>query len=211
MPDFLDRHWADPGVHADVLGLRSQFLLEKDEEKAPSPDAWREDSETALRSSTLAYINWLMDNDSKCTPLKSLQGKIWKEGYAGGELKSEVYPDVAPAFIRWKDQKKIISIFSSGSVQAQQLLFANTTGGDLTPLIRGYFDTTIGPKRDAESYKKIASGLGFSPGNILFVSDTVEELNAARQAGMETALCARGNAMAKADYKVICTFHDLGF
>jgi enolase-phosphatase E1 len=211
MQDFLERHWAEPAVRADIEGLRNQYRL--DQEKTPQPLLWREDTEAVLRDSALGYINWLMDNDSKCTPLKSLQGKIWKEGYAGGELKSEVYPDVAPAFARWSGQKKIISIFSSGSVQAQQLLFANTTAGDLTPLIRGYFDTTTGPKRHAESYSKIAAALDLSVANALFVSDTVEELDAARQAGMKTALCVRASNSSSptTNHKLIRTFDELAF
>jgi enolase-phosphatase E1 len=132
-----------------------------------------------------------MDQDRKSTGLKSLQGKIWEEGYRSGELKGEVYPDVLPALERWGKQGIDIAIFSSGSVQAQRSLFRNSVAGDLTRFIRAYFDTTTGPKREPESYARIAAALERSPGTVLFVSDIGAELDAARAAGMQTALCVR--------------------
>ena len=132
-----------------------------------------------------------MDQDRKSTGLKSLQGKIWEEGYRSGELKGEVYPDVLPALERWRKQGIDIAIFSSGSVQAQRSLFRNSVAGDLTRFIRAYFDTTTGPKREPESYGRIAAALERSPPEVLFVSDIAAELDAARAAGMQTALCVR--------------------
>lgn len=209
MQGFLERHWDEPEVRADSDCLLKQFLL--DREKTPEVPLFLEDTEVALRASVLKYANWLMDRDSKITPLKSLQGKIWHEGYASGELKSEVFPDVYPAFVRWREQKKLISIFSSGSVLAQQLLFANTKSGDLSDFIHGYFDTSTGPKREPESYRKIAEALSLPTANIVFVSDTVEELDAARLAGMETAWCVREDPIAATSHKPIRTFDELVF
>ena len=103
-----------------------------------------------------AYGAWLIDSDSKCSAWKSLQGKIWREGYRTGDLRGEVYPDVPPAFARWSRQGKTISIFSSGSVLAQKLLFGSTAAGDLTGFLSAYFDTTTGPKNAPESYLRIA-------------------------------------------------------
>jgi enolase-phosphatase E1 len=137
------------------------------------------------------YLEFLIEVDRKSTPLKSLQGKIWQMGYETGELKGEVYPDVLPAFERWKSDGKTIAIFSSGSILAQKLIFGYSTAGNLNPYISAYFDTTTGPKREAVSYRKIAEALGFSPVEILFVSDIVEELDAAREAGMMTVLLIR--------------------
>ena len=97
-----------------------------------------------------------------------------------------------PAFERWTKAGKSIAIFSSGSVQAQRNLFANTTAGDLSSFVTGYFDTTTGPKREFESYRTIASALHRGPHEILFISDVAAELDAARAAGMRTALCVRG-------------------
>jgi len=180
--DFLEQHADDPAVRADIALLRAEYTAES----AQSRDipSWNPE----------AYVYWLMDRDSKSTGLKSLQGRIWEGGYRSGELKGkgEVYPDVRPAFERWRKGGKEIAIFSSGSVQAQRNLFANTTAGDLSSFLTGYFDTTTGPKRDAGSYRKIAATLHHSPNEILFVSDVAAELDAARAAAMWTALCVRG-------------------
>ena len=133
-----------------------------------------------------------MDRDRKSTGLKSLQGRIWEDGYRSGDLKGEVYPDVLPALERWRRQGIDIAIFSSGSVQAQRSLFRNSVAGDLTRFIRAYFDTTTGPKREPESYTRIAAALEHSPSDVFFISDIEAELDAARAAGMRTALCVRG-------------------
>jgi enolase-phosphatase E1 len=152
-----------------------------------------------------------MDRDRKSTGLKSLQGKIWEEGYRAGELKSEVYPDVLPALERWRRRGIDIAIFSSGSVQAQRSLFRQTTAGDLTRFIHDYFDTTTGPKTSAESYTRIAAALEHAPADLLFVSDIAAELDAARTAGMRTALCMRGVEMRSSAgaHPVIHTFDQL--
>ena len=136
-----------------------------------------------------------MDQDRKSTGLKSLQGKIWEEGYRSGDLKGEVYPDVLPALERWRKEGIDIAIFSSGSVQAQRSLFRNSVAGDLTRFIKAYFDTTTGPKREPESYRRIAAALERSPSEVLFVSDIGAELDAARAAGMQTALCVRTGSL----------------
>ncbi len=133
-----------------------------------------------------------MDQDRKSPGLKSLQGKIWEEGYRSGELQGEVYPDVLPALERWHQEGIDVAIFSSGSVQAQRSLFRSTAAGDLTRLIRDYFDTTTGPKNSPESYRRIAAALERTPAEVRFLSDVTGELDAARAAGMQTALCVRG-------------------
>jgi len=133
----------------------------------------------------------LMDRDVKSTPLKTLQGLIWKDGYERGELRGVVFPDVAPALERWRRDGRGVRIFSSGSVLAQRLLFSTCADGDLTRFIDGYFDTTTGPKKDAASYAAIASAFQLEPPRILFVSDAVDELDAARAAGMNTRLAVR--------------------
>ena len=164
----------------DIALLRAEYAAEP---RSPDLPAWNPE----------AYVYWLMDRDRKSTALKALQGRIWEAGYRAGELKGkgEVYPDVRPALERWHAAGKTIAIFSSGSVQAQRDLFANTTAGDLSAFLSAYFDTTTGPKREAISYRKIATAVGRSPRDILFVSDVVAELDAARAAEMRTALCLR--------------------
>jgi enolase-phosphatase E1 len=141
--------------------------------------------------SFLPYIDWLIDQDRKLTPLKALQGKIWAEGYARGELRGEVYPDVPAALKRWQSQQKTMAIFSSGSVLAQKLLFAHTQAGDLTAWISAFFDTNLGSKIDPESYKNIANSLKRGPWEINFISDVVRELDAANAAGFHVLLCER--------------------
>jgi enolase-phosphatase E1 len=136
-------------------------------------------------------VNWLIDRDRKSTGLKSLQGKIWKQGYSDGTLKAQLFADVRPALERWRRAGLKISIFSSGSSLAQKLLFAHTEAGDLTRFIDNYFDTTVGSKTDAASYRQIASALSLPAQEILFISDVVPELEAAGAAGMRTLLCVR--------------------
>jgi enolase-phosphatase E1 len=135
-------------------------------------------------------LQWI-DEDKKITPLKALQGMIWEAGYRQGDFTGHVYEDAVRNLRRWKEQGIRLYVFSSGSVQAQRLLFAYSDYGDLTPLFSGYFDTTIGAKRAAAAYEKIAAAIDIAPSHILFLSDIKEELDAARAAGMRTAWLMR--------------------
>lgn len=143
------------------------------------------------RASVEAYAEWLMSHDRKSPALKELQGYIWEEGYKSGHLVAPVYPDVPPAFERWRGAGRAIAIFSSGSVLAQRWLFRSSTAGDLTPYLQWYFDTGTGPKQDRASYARIARETSHAPGDVLFISDVVAELDAARAAGMRTTLSVR--------------------
>jgi enolase-phosphatase E1 len=151
-----------------------------------------------LEADIVSYVYWLMDRDRKSGPLKALQGRIWEQGYRDGELKGEVYPDVPDAFARWTADGVRIGIFSSGSVLAQQLLFANSTAGDLSGFLSNYFDTGVGAKGEADSYRRIVAALGVAAARVLFVSDVAKELDAAREAGLRTLLCVRPPASAPA-------------
>ncbi|PNS08351.1 acireductone synthase [Solilutibacter silvestris] len=133
---------------------------------------------------------WI-DEDRKHTALKTLQGMIWSAGYAHGDFTAPLYPDVAPALRSWHAQGHPLAVYSSGSVPAQQLLFSHSDAGDLAPLFSHYFDTEVGHKRDAGSYRVIVERLGRPPQDIVFLSDVVEELDAAREAGMRTVLLDR--------------------
>ncbi|MBI1300813.1 MAG: acireductone synthase [Alphaproteobacteria bacterium] len=135
----------------------------------------------------LRYI----EEDQKVTALKALQGMIWKEGYEAGELYGHIYDDAVRGLKRWKDQGIELYIYSSGSIEAQKLLFGNTPAGDLTPLFSGYFDTTTGSKKAAESYQKIAEEIGVSALDILFLSDSIDEINAASEIGMNVIILDR--------------------
>lgn len=206
---FLLEHGNQAEVREDITNLRSQHR--DDAPRDPDLPRWMEGSAVLELGSAAAYAAWLMDRDSKCSALKSLQGKIWQEGYRKGELHGEVYPDVPPALARWASEGKTVAIFSSGSVLAQKLLFGSTPAGDLTKYLRAYFDTTTGPKNAPQSYTEIAQALGVETAAVLFISDVKRELNAARSAGMRTALSVRpGSAQPAASaHRVIHSFNDL--
>jgi enolase-phosphatase E1 len=133
---------------------------------------------------------WI-DEDRKHTALKALQGMIWKEGYVRGEYTAHVYPDAPRRLREWHAAGLALYVYSSGSVPAQKLFFAHTDAGDLTPLFSGYFDTEVGPKRDPASYARILEAIGLRGEELLFLSDIVEELDAAAASGIRTTLLVR--------------------
>jgi enolase-phosphatase E1 len=143
----------------------------------------------------------LMDADVKATGLKQLQGLVWKNGFFGGDLVAHLYDDVAPAIKNWKAAGLDVRIYSSGSVSSQKLFFGHTIAGNLLDCFSGHYDTTTGPKREAASYQAIAADFGLPAEQILFVSDVVEELQAADSAGMQVVLSVRpGNKPVLADH-----------
>jgi len=186
---FLAQQFRDPEMQPVLADLAAQD--ERDEREGARPPAWNQETEEARLRSTVAYVHWLMAKDSKCTPLKALQGKIWQQGYASGELHGEVYADVPPAFERWRHQGREICIYSSGSVLAQQLLFRSTAAGDLTAHISAFYDTAIGAKTESESYRRIAKSRDRAESEVLFISDALKEIEAARLAGLHATLCVR--------------------
>jgi len=133
---------------------------------------------------------WI-DEDRKVTPLKTLQGMIWAEGYAASELKGHVYADTPEYLARWRKAGIALYVYSSGSVAAQKLIFGHTDYGDLQPLFSGYFDTRIGGKKEKASYRKIVEQISVKANETLFLSDVGEELDAARDAGMKTCQLLR--------------------
>jgi enolase-phosphatase E1 len=200
---FLEARAVAPAVAQDIEGLRAEHARDATARHGPPP--WDESPAAVAR-----YARWLMDQDSKATPLKSLQGKIWAEGYASGDLRGHVYDDVPRALGRWVGAGRRVAIFSSGSVLAQKLLFGHSDHGDLTPQLAAFFDTTTGAKREAASYVRIAAALGETPSSLLFVSDAVAELDAARAAGLATALAVRSTpAPAGHAHRVITSFDEL--
>lgn len=190
--EFLDSNAAAD----DIALLREEHAIDVKEGRNPPP-------------LIAEYVEWLIALDRKSTGLKSLQGKIWRQGYENGSLRSQVFPDVAPAFRRWSERGLRISIFSSGSVLAQQLLFAHTEVGDLTRFITGYFDTRVGKKGDAESYRGIAEAMALEAHEILFISDVVAELEAANEAGMKTLMSIRPGNAPQPEYPSIRSFDEI--
>jgi len=206
---FLRENFSEAVVEQWVGELRAQN--EADQGAGLGPPRWLDESrETRLRSA-VEYGRWLMGRDSKLTALKALQGAIWKEGYRRGELRGEVYADVAPAFARWQAQGRVICIYSSGSESAQRMLFSSAVSGDLTPYISKYFDTRVGAKAEPESYRKIANEVGQVPKEFLFVSDAMKEIEAAAVAGMQVTVCVRetGTCAPTSRYPVIHSFVQL--
>ncbi|MBB2496219.1 acireductone synthase [Aquipseudomonas ullengensis] len=174
LPDFVLNHADEPLVREQLQAVR----VESGEADAD------------LVRVIEILLGWIVE-DRKATPLKALQGMIWAEGYQAGQLKGHVYPDAVEALKRWKEEGYGLYVYSSGSIQAQQLIFGCSEAGDLTPLFSGYFDTSSGPKREADSYRRIAESIGLAADEILFLSDIVQELDAAQQAGMQTCGLAR--------------------
>jgi len=204
---FLRRRSNDAEIKQLIAELRSTWS------GAASSGApvWIEGTPDEKLSSAAAYVRWLIARDSKITPLKALQGKIWEEGFRSGELKGDVYPDVVPAFNRWRKQGRHIAIFSSGSVFAQRLLFCHSTAGDLSCFLEAYFDTSTGPKREPSSYQGIASALGINAQQLLFISDVEAELDAAHTAHLHTAHSLRPGIAppSKPFHPAIRTFDEL--
>lgn len=181
--NFLSQNWdklseVRAGLIAQAEADRAEGL------NAPLPDSPEEAAKNVL---------WQMDQDRKTTALKSLQGMIWKAGYADGRLKGHVFPDVPQALLRWHDRGAKTYIYSSGSIAAQKLLFGHSVAGDLTGLLSGFFDTTTGPKREADSYRLIKEAIGGE--HILFATDILQEAQAASEAGFDVVVMQRpGNA-----------------
>ncbi len=170
----------------------------------------REESGQAITDEGVLDVleKWVI-SDRKHTALKALQGIVWKKGYDSGELKSHVYDDVIPMLKKWKAAGIELAIYSSGSIAAQKMLYAHTPEGDVTGILKAYFDTTSGPKRDRKSYKAIAAILGMQPLGILFLSDVEEELDAASLAGMLTTQIVRAGTKAGNRHKVSGDFYEV--
>ena len=184
--------------HTEELAAIVRLLRAEHAADAAGPDQppeWPAANAPVSEAALLAYLEWLMDRDRKSPGLKRLQGLIWERGYQAGELRGDVFADVPPAIRRWRAAGIDVAIYSSGSVLAQRRLFESTEHGDLTPLLAGFFDTAVGAKTSSESYRRVAQAMGHAPGRILFISDVVAELSAARAAGLQVVLSLRpGNA-----------------
>jgi enolase-phosphatase E1 len=168
--DYLNAHWDEPAIQALIGELGDEGA-------------------TPLAAAALLQ-DWSA-KDLKRKPLKDLQGMIWAQGYADGSLRSHLYADAVEALHAWARAHLGVWIYSSGSIAAQKLYFKHAEAGDLSPLLQGYFDTTSGSKREAPSYQRIADSIGRAPGDILFLTDVVEEAQAAFHIGMGAGLIDR--------------------
>ncbi|MDX1978381.1 MAG: acireductone synthase [Pseudanabaenaceae cyanobacterium bins.68] len=188
LADFLDQHGQDPEVKLDLDLLRQEYLADLESRAQAHPQS---NPLPPWQDLPVEYINFLVQSDRKSSGLKSLQGKIWQQGYQKRELCSQIFADLPDFFRVWQTKGKRAYIYSSGSVIAQKLLFEFSEFGDLTNYISGYFDTAIGSKKEANSYTKIAAQIGLLPPQILFISDLVAELEAAQIAGLATLFSSR--------------------
>ncbi|MCL4125367.1 UNVERIFIED_CONTAM: hypothetical protein GTU68_018012 [Idotea baltica] len=181
---YLAENWDSPALQACLPKLAVDI-------DQPNVDAWL----------VAAAVIGLMDADIKATGLKDLQGQIWKSGFHGGQMTAHLFDEVANSIGSWKAQGLDVRIYSSGSIAAQKLFFGHTIAGDLLDQFSGHYDTTTGPKREASSYETIAADFDCDACQILFISDVVEELAAAKAAGLQTALSVRpGNQPAPAEH-----------
>ena len=192
LPDFLRSHQSDPEVAE---------WLEEVQSEIGEPEAELERLIEVLQQ-------WIRE-DRKATALKSLQGRVWEEGYRSGAFTGHVYDDTAPNLRKWRERGILLYVYSSGSVEAQQLLFGHSDAGDLQPLFTGYFDTRIGGKRDAASYRTICERIGLPPREVMFLSDVTEELDAAAAAGMQTVQLVRDSTVESGRHAVAHDFDDI--
>jgi enolase-phosphatase E1 len=187
LASWLRVHAASSEGREVIEGLRREHAAERGPDLPPP---WPADQAAAV-DRAVAQALWLMDRDQKSPALKQVQGLIWEEGYQAGVLRGQCFSDVAPALARWKAAGLEVAIYSSGSELAQRRLFESAGHGECLPLIAAFFDTAVGPKTDAASYRRIAAARGRAPAAVLFVSDVVRELRAAAAAGCQVALCVR--------------------
>ena len=175
--EFLHEHQQDPKVAAEIAAVRRTIA-------APA---------VSLATVIQQLIDWI-DQDRKVTELKTLQGMIWQHGFESSQFSAHVYPDAVECLGRWHQAGHSIYVYSSGSIAAQKLFFRYSVFGDLSALFSGYFDTTIGGKREPGSYLRIAEAIDQAPGAILFLSDLEAELDAAASAGLDTTQLIRADA-----------------
>lgn len=192
MQAFVNRHADDPKVREQLDAV------------------CREVDKTLTDQQIVTQLLRWIDEDKKITPLKALQGMIWEAGYKNADYTGHVYDDAVANLKHWHAQGIKLYVFSSGSTQAQKLIYGYSDAGDLTPLFSGYFDTRIGSKREVSAYKHIVQEIGEPAENIVFLSDIKEELDAAKGAGMQTVWLVRDGAVNPgADHKQVKDFNEI--
>jgi len=189
---FLSKNFEDAEVQKAITALRELASKDAEEKKEgvvdiPGGDATKDDVVKAV----IGSVNWQMDANRKSTELKTLQGLVWRSAYESGEVKGQLFEDVGPMLKMLAEEGMSLYVYSSGSIEAQKLLFGNSSQGDLTDVFSGHFDTTTGSKTESASYKKIASEIGNEAKDILFLTDMPDEAEAAVTAGMRAALVIR--------------------
>lgn len=188
---FLQTHWQKEEIKSIIRRLEEKLCRDVD-----------------LELAVKTFEDWI-DRDLKEPLLKELQGHIWEEGFLSGELKGHIYEDAYKKLKEWKERGYRLYVYSSGSVKAQKLFFGHTEYGDLTALFDGFFDTSVGGKKEKASYLKIASAVGSKPQECLFISDVEEELDCAKEAGMNTIRVVREGGEVSSKHRVVRDFSQI--
>ena len=210
---YLETRQQEADIQALIQELETLWRQDTDQEARDLLGRPRESAELSGVGEILPYLNFLIRRDRKVTPLKDLQGKIWADGYARGELIGPLFDDVPTSLRRWQQQGLVLAVYSSGSIAAQQLIYQHSNHGDLRSMFSHWFDTHTGSKHDPSSYTLIAETMGCAPQAILFVSDSDSELQAASQSGLQVVCSQREGDKSKdfRTYPAINTFHQIQF
>ncbi|WP_186541874.1 acireductone synthase [Synechococcus sp. M16.1] len=207
---YIKQHWDKSPDNEQIQAAKKEWLDDRSTESIQIKQQVTK-GEAEEIDGLIQYLKHLISIDKKSTALKDLQGKIWEHGYKNGELKSQLFPETSECLREWREQGLTLSVYSSGSIQAQKLLYRHSPAGDLEKFFSHWFDTHTGPKKSAESYKTIAEQLHSSPNKIWFVSDNGAECDAARSAGMHTLFSLRdGNPdRDPRDHTVVQSLHEV--
>lgn len=190
----LERFIKDPANAATVGPLLSAVTEAWRQDEDPEARAQWQQRRTAAQpneAELARYLKLLIAQDRKLTPLKDLQGLIWRAGYADGELVAPLFSDVPPSLKRWSQAGLVLGVYSSGSLSAQRLLYSHSDSGDLSGLFSHWFDTRSGAKAEPKSYRSIAAAMAVSPPRVLFISDSRRECEAASRSGLQVLFSRR--------------------
>lgn len=191
LKEYLSSRWENEEVVADVTALRDQSNKDKEDGVEGVVEISKDDDKEKCVQSVVDNVIWQMDSDRKATPLKQLQGHMWREAYKTGKVQGEVFDDVVDALKTLTESGKLAYVYSSGSVEAQKLLFGYSDKGDLQKYFTGFFDTTTGAKTDKTSYATIAAEIGVEANEVLFLTDLAREAVASSDAGLKACIVIR--------------------
>lgn len=169
LPEFVKTHQTQSAVEEQITAVKA--IIEQ-------PNA---NIDVVVET----LLEWIRD-DKKITPLKQLQGLIWQTGYENGDFTGHLYPDAYQFLVAQHQAGQQLYVYSSGSVKAQHLIFNYSDFGDIRSLFTDFFDTNVGAKQEAIAYENIIAQLPFAANEVLFLSDVVAELNAAKAVGLKT-------------------------
>jgi enolase-phosphatase E1 len=192
---YIQKHLTEPKIRTQLEAVKTTV--------------WAENEAQITDNEAIETLLYWTKTDRKHTALKALQGYLWRIGYEKGEIKGHIYADVPPALAKWQQNKIQMGVYSSGSVEAQKLIFGFSDFGDLTSYFSHYFDTNIGHKREVSAYQNIQQQLQISAQNSLFLSDVEAELDAAQLAGFQTIQLLRGSTQASEKHAKVKSFLEI--